>query len=202
MEIVKSTINALDANEVNKLETIEEIRKIYKDANDSFKNEVSEINEKEKLDELEQDLMKIMDEHDKHIKEVEYELPDGVKFEDEQFTRNKISARIKSLLERHTIEFTYIYGLYNLAKFWAGNPQKITYGTLDSTLRLLEQLKYDGKDWRWMMVINAYFQKSNEEYNKDLTRTIFLAERHNIILERMQILEPMPVAEEEVSMEG
>lgn len=168
-----------------------ESKKIYKESNDEFKKAVDKVDDKKTLEKYEEDLMKVMDEHEKYIREVMYELPKEIKFEDETYTKGHISKRIKSFLERHEVEFTYIYGLYMLCKYWAGNPDKIGYGPLDSTLRLLEQLKFSSKDWQTMMVINEFFRKADDNYNKDVARTIFLSERHNIILERMELLKPV-----------
>ena len=162
-----------------------------------FDNELEEyqklVNSTETVDELEEmekEVMKEQDEVNAYLKTVQYQLPDSVVFDGEKYTRKEIAVKTVYFLNKKEVEWKYTLGLYQLVKFWKSeNPTTIDYGAYDSTLRLLNQVSFKGfSEWRDILACNEYFKVAHEAYSKDTSWLIFESEKHNRIMQRMQLL--------------
>lgn len=184
--------------DLNSIETKlvgEELEKKLKE----FKEEISKKNDKEELESMEQDLMKTMNEYDEYLKNVKYELPKFIKYNDITYSNTDISNRIVSFLNKLEVEFSYVLGLYQLSYLWRNTPSELDYHKYDSTLRCLGQVKYKGyKEWGDIIAINEYMSSCHDAYTKDTTYFIYLSQLHNAILDRMQLIETLPSNEVEL----
>lgn len=178
----------LSRNEIKPLSS-EELMKALQESIDANKKEFDSITEKEKLENLEEELMKFFDENEKYVKTLEYELPSEAVFEGEHFSKKDVAILIVMFLNRGEYKWEYTQGAYDLVKFWKSkDPKKIRYGVYDSTLRMLNQLSFKGfQDWRDILTINEYMKGCHDAYTHDTGYTIYLAEIHNAITERMQL---------------
>lgn len=157
---------------------------------DANKVEIDKLKDMQELKDLENELMKSFDENEAYVKELEYELPNGAEFEGEKLPKKDVAKLIVMFLNRGEYKWEYTQGAYELVKFWKSNdPKMIRYGVYDSTLRMLNQLSFKGyQDWRDILTINEYMKGCHEAYTRDTGYTIYLAEIHNAITERMQLV--------------
>ena len=157
------------------------------DGEDSFKRRL-----KEELDELEREIMKEMDVYDEYIKGIRYTLPENTVFEGKTYTRSAVADKITYFISKIEQTWQYVLGLYELCKYWKSNETEIAFGPLDSTLRLLDQCKFQGMtEWRDILIVNEYMKALHEQYAKDTTRQIALAQRHNAIIQQRDLITPV-----------
>lgn len=157
---------------------------------EEFRKVVDEVNEVAKLEEMEKDLFKEQDETNEYLRTVQYELPAKVEFDGVSFTNKEVATKTIYFLNKKDVEWKYTLGLYQLVKFWKSeNPTVITYGAYDSTLRLLNQVTFKGfQEWRDILACNEYFKSAHEAYSKDTSWMVFNSEKHNILVDRIQLL--------------
>ena len=157
---------------------------------DAYKKEIEGINDVEVLKEKEKEIIAEMDKFDEYIKSRTYPVPNGVDFEGEHYSRSEVSGEIIYFINKNEVQWQYTLGLYQLCRFWKNTSNEvITYGQLDSTLRILEQQKFRGFDeWRNILLVNEYMKALHEDYTKDLAVQIALSQKHNSILERMDLI--------------
>ena len=177
----------------DRVETAQEMAKRLQSEVDAYAEKVSEINTQEELDDLEKVLMEEMDTYDKYIKERVYELPEGCAFEGKNYTRSMIADYIVQFISKIEQTWQYVLGLYELCKFWKDTTNKeISFGALDSTLRLLDQCKFQGMtEWRNILTVNEYMKALHEAYAKDTTQQIAYAKMHNEIMKRRDLIDPV-----------
>lgn len=181
------------AEEVKKEETAQEMAERLQKEVDEFKAKVDQITSQEELDALEKDILQEYDEYDKYIREVRYSLPDSCEFEGKVFTKADVAGKIIYFISKIEQTWQYVLGLYELCKLWkTPGFNEITFGALDSTLRLLDQCKFQGMtEWRDILIINEYMKALHEAYAKDTTRHIALAQRHDAIIKRRDLIDPI-----------
>ena len=157
---------------------------------DAYKKEIEGINDVEVLKEKEKEIIAEMDKFDEYIKSRTYPVPNGVDFEGEHYSRSDVAGEIIYFINKNEVQWQYTIGLYQLCRFWKNTSNEvITYGQLDSTLRILEQQKFRGFDeWRNILLVNEYMKALHEDYTKDLAVQIALSQKHNSILERMDLI--------------
>ena len=168
-------------------EVAEEFEKILSD----FKEEVGGINDVEKLGEMEKTLMDEQKEVDAYIKEVTYTLPTSVEWDGERFTKNDIAKFVVEFLNRAEIDWQYTLGYYQIVKIWKNKDLKtITYNEFDSTLRMLNNLKFKGfSDWKNILVVNEYMKPCHEPYSIDTSYLILLNQKHQAIMDRTTLVQ-------------
>ena len=144
----------------------------------------------------EEEIMKLQDEHQAYLMGVEYDLPEGCTFDNTSFTASKIGEMIVDFISTQEVEWMYTQGLYDLVKLWkVKDLKKIPYGAYDSTVRILGQCKFKGyENWRRILAVNEYLTGSHNAYNADTSYTIYLGQVHNALLNRLNVLNPQPVA--------
>lgn len=160
---------------------------------------VNSIEDVETLNKMEQDVIKEQDDVNAYLKTVQYKLADNVEFDGEKYSVSEIVKAIVYFINKKEVEWKYTLGLYQLVKFWkSNNPSIIDYGVYDSTLRILNQVAFQGfSEWRDILVCNEYFKTAHESYSKDTSWLIFTSEKHNVILDRMKVLENLNAEVEE-----
>lgn len=159
-----------------------------------YKEKVKATTNLEELKQLEDDILKEQEKFDNYLRSVEYDLPqDPIEFDGKSYTLSEITRRIVYYLNRNEQDFQYCLGLHGLVKIWKTSPlTKISYGVLDSTLRILGGLKYKGDtEWVDILVINNYLTAVHEPYIKDRAMLITLAEAHNAVVDQTQKCTPV-----------
>lgn len=178
---------------VENVETAQQMAERLQKEVDVFKEKVSEIKTQEELDELEKEILKELDEYDEYIKGVKYELPKDVLFEGTKYNKSQVAGLIVNFISRNEQTWQYVLGLYELCKLWKQSDlENISFGALDSTLRLLDQQKFKGiAEWRNILIINEYMKALHEQYAKDTTRHIAIGHRHSAIISQRDLITPV-----------
>lgn len=188
-------LNSKNNNKENteKVETAQEMAERLQKDLDEYKKFIETVNSQEKLNELEEDIMKEMDKNDAYLKDVRYALPDMCMFENTKYSRSDVASKIIYFVSKIEQTWQYVLGLYELCKLWKTTDLKeITFGALDSTLRILDQCKFQGMtEWRDILIINEYMKSLHEAYAKDTTVTIWLSQKHNEIIKRRDLIDPV-----------
>jgi len=187
----------IDYKELKK-KTYKEVSELLEGALKEFKQTVSEVNDAETLGKMEEDLMTEQKEYDAYIKSVKYPLPDGVDYDGEHFTKNTIAKLVVEFLNRAEIDWQYTLGYFEVVKMWKSKDFKeIEYNAFDSTLRMLNQLKFKGfTDWRNILAVNEYMKGCHEPYSIDTSYMIFLSQKHQAIMDRTALVQKVePVNE-------
>lgn len=186
------TLNSQEVLDEVHAETAQEMAERLQKEVDAYKEMVSTKETQEELDELEKEIMKEMDTYDEYIKGVRYALPESTTFEGKMYTRSAVAEKIIYFISKIEQTWQYVLGLYELCKYWKSNETEIAFGPLDSTLRLLDQCKFQGMtEWRDILVVNEYMKALHEQYAKDTTQQIALAQRHNAIIQQRDLITPV-----------
>lgn len=156
---------------------------------DEYKKQVSEIKDIEELNRLESECQEALKEYDEYIKTVTYTLPANVVFDGKKYKKSEIAKAIVYFINKIEVKWDYTLGLYELTKLWkTGDPETLTFGQMDSTLRCLDQVMFRGiNEWTDILAINEYFKANHEEFSIDTATHIYLAQRHNAVLERIDL---------------
>ena len=105
----------------------------------------------------------------------------------------EVAEAIRYFLNKQSVTWQYTVGLITMYDFWdpKTRPVNVLYPMFDGTLRTLGEMKFEGYDeWKKVVAINKYFEDLRDEYSV-LTEQIWdNASKHNIILDRLQILDP------------
>lgn len=185
-------LNSQEVLDEVRVETAQEMAERLQKEVDAYKELVSTKETQEELDELEREIMKEMDVYDEYIKGVRYALPESTVFEGKSYTRSAVADKITYFISKIEQTWQYVLGLYELCKYWKSNETEIAFGPLDSTLRLLDQCKFQGMtEWRDILIVNEYMKALHEQYAKDTTRQIALAQRHNAIIQQRDLITPV-----------
>lgn len=193
----------LNSQEEVRVETAQEMAERLQKEVDAYKELVSTKETQEELDELEKEIMKEMDAYDEYIKGVRYNLPENTVFEGKTYTRSAVADKITYFISKIEQTWQYVLGLYELCKYWKSNETEIAFGPLDSTLRLLDQCKFQGMtEWRDILIVNEYMKALHEQYAKDTTHHIALAQRHNAIIQQRDLITPVKAEETVENQQG
>lgn len=154
---------------------------------------VEKVNEQMELEDLllmEKELMEEAKAYDDYLSSVEYELPENTTFDNTTYSRNEVAKYILGALSKMDVEWQYTQGLFELYNLWRNKDfVKISQKAFDSTLRLLNQVKYKGyTEWKEILVVNSYLAQCHNEYSLDTAWNILISEKHNAILKRMELV--------------
>lgn len=140
----------------------------------------------EELKALEQEIIKEADQTDKDVAEYEFKLSAK--------NYKEVAEAIRALLNNQTVQWQYTLGMVSMYDFWDPEkcPKKVKYPILDTTLRTLGNMQFTGyQEWAYVVAINKYFEPIREEYS-DVTEKVFdVAAKHNAILDRLKLYEPI-----------
>lgn len=141
----------------------------------------------EDLKELEKQLMEEFDANDKLISQEFYVLNGSSK------DIKKLGSVVVKFLEKIDTEFRAAQVVLECINFWSGISEtdgkyKVPHSVFDTTLRLLNSIKYKGKEeLDGIVKVNQCFMPSHNAYNKNLIYTHVLSAKHQEIL---QLLNP------------
>ena len=151
---------------------------------EQYKKDIDSKTLKEAL-EIEKDLIAEADEINKKIAEKTFVISDE--------NYSEVAGAIRHFLEKQEVQWQYTIGLITMYDFWDPDkkPEKVTYPMFDSTIRTLGEMKFKGYDeWKFVVLINDYFATVRDEYAL-LTEEIWdNASKHNIVIERINLLDP------------
>ena len=172
---------------------------------DAYVKRVNEIMDVEGLYALEQELMKEAEEYDAYLNSVEYTLPEDTTYDNTRYTRNEVAKFVLTYLNKVEVEWSHTLGLFELYNLWRNKDfVKISQKAFDSTLRILNQVKYKGyTEWKEILVVNSYLSQCHNEYSLDTAWNILISEKHNAIMDRVKLIqrEQNVIDEQEVLME-
>lgn len=168
---------------------LEQAKRLEKEV-EEYKSKIEQINDMEELKNEEKVIIAELDKFGEYIKTRVYPVPSEVIFEGKRYSRADVAGKINYFIGKNEVGWQYTLGLYQLCQFWRNTTEKnITYGQLDSTLRILEQQKFRGyEEWRDILMVNEYMKALHEDYTKDLALQIAGSQKHNAILERMDLI--------------
>jgi len=175
--------------------SVEETQEILQKRLDDEKAKIKGITDLEELKAYELEIDKEQEEYDKYLREREYEIPqDPIIFSGKTYSVGDIATKITYHLNRIEQSFEYVMGLLGLVNIWKTRPiKKISFGAYDSTLRLLNQLKYRGaQEWTEILAINEFLKQVRDDYTKDLAIFQTLAEIRNIASQEIELRKPNP----------
>ena len=158
---------------------------------DAYVKQVNEIMDVNELMKLESDLMKEAEEYDEYLNNVEYQLPEDTNFENTHYSRNDVAKYILTALNKVEVEWSHTLGLFELYNLWRNKDfVKISQKAFDSTLRILNQVKYKGyTEWKEILVVNSYLSQCHNEYSLDTAWNILISEKHNAITDRVKLIQ-------------
>lgn len=121
------------------------------------------------------------------LREVFYDLPDGCTYDNQNFNRKTMNSYVVDCLNLAEVEFSYTLGIYELVKLWETKDlEKVQYHAYDSTLRVLQQCKFRGKDqYRKILTVNTYLSNCHKDYVADTTYMIYLSSLHNALVDQI-----------------
>lgn len=167
---------------------------------DEYKSQVANIKTKEGLDDEEKLCNDELDKYEAYLKETAYVLAESVDYDGTHFTKRDITTAILYFLNKVEVKWDYTLGLYELSKLWRNNIEQITFHQMDSTLRTLDQVQFKGfKEWKDILAINEYFKHNNDEFSIDTAALIYLHQRHNAVLEQMELIKTIDSHNAEVA---
>lgn len=180
----------------NENETAMDMAKRLTQEVEDYKKLVDTKMTQEELDEMEKEIITIIETNDEHLKCVMYDLPASVDFEGTSYTRSAVATKIIYFISKIEQSWQFVKGLYDLCGMWKQSTfDKISYGALDSTLRLLDQGKFKGmQEWRDILIINEYMKPLHEAYAKETTYQIANGQKHSAIIARRDMIDPVKAA--------
>lgn len=152
---------------------------------DDYKKKLKSMSIDE-LQKIEQKIIKEADEVEQAIALRMFDLPSE--------NYKIVAEAIRYFLNKQSVQWQYTLGLVTLYDFWdeENKPEKINYPTLDSTLRTLGEMQFQGYDeWARVIAINKYFEPLHEAYANATEEVYDVAAKHNMILEEMEMKTPI-----------
>lgn len=157
-----------------------------------YSTQVENLNTVEECETEEQVLMASMDEVQARLDTVEYDLPKEVEYEGVKYTKKQIASKIIYFLNKLEVKWEQTLGLHQLVQLWKKEDfVKIPYRVYDSTLRCLNTVSFKGdSEWTDILATNEYLSTCHNEYSLDTGMLIYLSECHNLLLNRMKVVNP------------
>lgn len=184
--------------------TYQEVEPMLENELKEFKDKINSIMTIEELVAEEKTLMEEAQKYDEYLSNVVYTLPDGVDF-DGHFSRNDIAKVIMASLDKMEVEWSQTLGLYELYELWKNKDMKtIPNKAYDSTLRILNQVRYKGQTERkGILATNKFLTACHNAYSLDTGWNVLISEKHNAIMQRGELLQKQNnmIDEHEVLME-
>lgn len=171
-----------------------------------YKTIVDGVMDIEELTKMEETLMEEAKKYDEYLNSVEYDLPERVEHNNTNYSRNEVAKFITRALNKMEVEWSQTLGLFELVNLWrTKDMSKIASKAYDSTLRVLNQVKYKGYDeWNEILAVNKFLSSCHSAYSLDTSWNILISEKHNAIMQRAELLrkEDGIVDEAQIVMEG
>lgn len=179
----RETLQSLKNNEIQST-----LEKELKEAQDK----VQQIQTVEEALEIEKELVKVINDYDHSLDERKYQLPEKCEWDGKSYKKSEVAKKVLYFLNKNTVEWQYTLGLYQTYKLWLGDPSEIHYRHYDSTLRLLNQVKFTGnQEWTDILIVNEFMSSCHHDYTADTAWYLFLSNVHSAIISRAEALKPV-----------
>lgn len=171
--------------------TPQELEQMFENEVKMYKEKIDTMMTMEELSKEEESLMEEAREYDKYLDTVEYPLVEKVEFDGSNYSRNDLAKVILGAISKMEVEWAGTLGLYEMYNIWKNKDMtSIAYKVFDSTLRILNQVKYKGpQEWKDMLAVNKFLAECHGEYTLDTNFNILLSKKHNCILERYELVQ-------------
>lgn len=146
------------------------------------------------LEQLQAEEQKIIEETDKHN-----EARMKLKFKMPAKNYKEAMVCVRMALDSMTVQWQYALGLKAMYEFF--DPEKrseeVEFPMLDSMLRTLGNAQLKGYDqWCAVVTISEYFEPIRDAYAAAGAEVYIDAERHNAVVNQMQLFKPATTTEE------
>lgn len=156
---------------------------------DNYKKTVLDLKTTEECEAEEKKCIEDLEKYDQYIQQTIYEMAPDVIYDGTHYSKREIATAIMYFIGKQDVKWDFTLGLYEIYKLWKNDVQQLTFRQLDSTLRVLDQCTFKGfKEWKDILAINEYFKANHEQFSVDTAGTIYLAQRHNAVLEQMDLV--------------
>ena len=106
---------------------------------------------------------------------------------------------IKYFVNKQKVRWDYTLGLIELYEYFDKAQTEMTFAMLDTVLRMLGQLEFDGYvEWKKVAAVNTYFTPIAAEYRKTTEKIYDIAERFQAIDGQLKLHET-PAPEDKVA---
>lgn len=138
------------------------------------------------------------------LKDIHYNLQDGCMYDNQSFNRKTMNSYVVDCLNLVEVEYSYTLGIYELVKLWETKDlEKVQYHAYDSTLRVLQQCKFRGKEQcKKILAVNTYLSGCHKDYVADTTYMIYLSSLHNALVDQINSFDKPEETTEEVMTEN
>lgn len=171
-----------------------------------YKTTVDSMMTMDEILDAEDKLMTEAQEYDSYLDSVEYDLPNGADYGGKHYSRNDIAKVIITSLNKLEVEWSQTLGLFELVELWRKKDlTKMPNKAYDSTLRVLNQVKYKGYDeWRDILATNVFLSGCHNSYQLDTGWNVLISEKHNYLMQRAELVrkDNNVIDEQEVVMGG
>ena len=152
-----------------------------------FQAKVLTIETKDEALALEKEVITSIEEFEASLKNTQYALQDGCTYDNQTYNRKTMNSYVVDCLNLIEVEFSYTLGIYELVKLWETKDlDQIQYHAYDSTLRILQQCKFRGKEQcKKILTVNTYLSGCHKEYVADTSYMIYLSSIHNSLVEQI-----------------
>lgn len=140
----------------------------------------------EELEKMEQDVIKKLDKNDEKLKKTEYNLPGD--------NYSVVAKEIRNFVNKKTVQWQYTLAMVGIYDFWdpENKPEKISYYSLESVLRILGEMQFTGyEEWAAVIAINKYFEPLQKQFAEATEKTYDLSAQHNEIMQAMDKFKPI-----------
>ncbi len=144
----------------------------------------------EQLQELEQKIIKEADEHNEKRQKLTFKMPAK--------NYKEAMTAVRMALDTMSVQWQYALGLKAMYEFFDPENRKETvdFTMLDSMLRTLGSVNLKGyEQWNAVVTISEYFEGIREEYSEANAEIYVDAEKHNAIVNQMQLYQAQPATE-------
>jgi hypothetical protein len=171
--------------------TPQELEQMFEGELKTYKETIDAMMTLEELMDAEQKLMEEAQEYDKYLDTVEYPLVDKIEFDGSNYSRNDLAKIIMSAISKMEVEWANTLGLYEMYNIWKNKDMaSVAYKVFDSTLRILNQVKYKGpQEWKDMLAVNKFLAECHADYTLDTNFNVLISKKHNCILERYELVQ-------------
>ena len=158
---------------------------------EKFENSLKKMS-LEELEKLEQEVIAEADKQGEELGKKEFDMP----------TENypAVAEAVRKFLNKQSIQWQYTLGMVAMFDFWdpEKRPEKIPYPYLDSILRTLGGLQYQGYDeWAAVIAVNKFFEPLQKAYMEATQETFDIATKHDAIMKAMELNSPVKAKKEE-----
>lgn len=138
----------------------------------------------DELRDVEKTVIEEIEAYNKEVETMVYDLP--------QENFNEVSEAIRSLLNKETVQWQYTLLMVGMYDFWTTPQTQISYTQLDAVLNRLGSMQFTGyEEWAKVIAVNKYFEPLREEYYNTTAHIYLLANKHNVVMEKLQLFAPV-----------